>query len=199
MHYTRRDVLTLMGTASALTTASGRADAQVPAGDPVQLARIVERNDAAVQALVQSQITDPTSSYCGSVPDQFGLHAAGSAGGAAETFAASFVHPQSKFHQDGVLLDRIRLAAGFLERSQSPQGNIDLLTTNFNSPPDTGFVVHAVATAAAIGRLHGAEEIARILQPFLVRAGAGLTEGGIHTPNERLHYGLHAFRSDAAV
>ena len=186
MGYTRRDVLTLMGTAPALRWGSGREDTQGPAGDPaLQLARIVERNDAMVQALLQSQITDATSSNRGSVPDQFGLHAAGSASGAAETFAASFVHPQSTFHHDGALLDRIRLAAGFLERSQSPQGNIDLLTTNFNSPPDTGFVVHGVATAAAIGRRHGAEEIARLLQPFLVRAGAGMAEGGIHTPNHR--------------
>jgi hypothetical protein len=184
MDYTRRDVLTLMGTAGALTWGSGREDAQESSGE-LRLARIIERNDAAVQALVQSQITDANSSNRGSVPDQFGLHTAGSAGGAAETFAASFVHPQSKFHQDRVLLDRIRLAAGFLERSQSPQGNIDLLTTNFNSPPDTGFVVHGVATAAAIGRLHGAGEIARLLQPFLVRAGRGMAEGGIHTPNHR--------------
>jgi len=176
MGYTRRDLLTLLGTAGALTWGTGREGAQGPAAGTLQLAHIVERNDAAVQALLQSQITDARTNHRGSVPDQFGLYTAGSAGGAAETYAASFVHPQSKFHQDGVLLDRIRLAAGFLERSQSPQGNIDLLSTNFNSPPDTGFVVHGVATAAAIGRLHGAGEITRLLQPFLVRAGAGCRE-----------------------
>ena len=134
---------------------------------------------------MQTQVTNPASPVRGSVPDQFGLHSAGSAGGVSETLAASFVHPRSRFHHDIVVLERIRLAAGFLERAQSPQGNIDLLTTNFNSPPDTGFVVHNVATAAAIGGLHGAPEIAATLRPFLVKAGRGMATGGVHTPNHR--------------
>jgi hypothetical protein len=197
MDYTRRDLLTRIGSAGALALASGRGAAQEPTTDPARhlvdvgaqadaaVRRVVARNDAAVRRLLEAQITDPASASRGSVPDQFGLHHAGSAGGAAETCAASFVHPQSAFHREPILLDRIRLAAGFLERAQSPQGNIDLLTTNFNSPPDTGFVVHNVATAAAIGRRHGAEEIAAVLRPFLVRAGGGMAEGGVHTPNHR--------------
>ena len=147
--------------------------------------KALERNDTATRRLLETQITDPASPWRGSVPDQFDLHSAGSAGGVIETLAASFVHPRSKFHGDAALSERIRLAAGFLERSQSPQGNIDLLSTNFNSPPDTGFVVHNVAAAAAIGRLHGAGEITGVLRPFLVKAGGGMAAGGIHTPNHR--------------
>ena len=184
MDVTRRDLLALMGTAGTLSL-SGNADAQTPAASAPGAGSVVERNDTAARTLLGTQLTDPASPNRGCVPDQFGLHSAGSASAVAETLAASFVHPQSAFHHDRVLLDRIRLAAGFLERAQSPQGNIDLLTTNFNSPPDTGFVVHNVAAAAAIGRRHGAEEIARTLQPFLVRAGAGMAEGGVHTPNHR--------------
>ena len=143
------------------------------------------RNDDAVRAVLARQVTDPASPFRGTVPNEFGLHWAGPAGGAAETLTASFIHPQSRFHDDRALLERIRLAAGFLERAQSADGNIDLPTTNFNSPPDTGFVVHNVATAAAIARRHGREEITKILQPFLVKAGAGMAVGGIHTPNHR--------------
>jgi hypothetical protein len=182
--YTRRDLLGLMGTAGALGWTATNAQAPEPS-TVASLATVVERNDEGVRRLLQSQLSDPASPDRGGVRDQFGLHSAGSAGGVVETLAASFVHPRSAFHQDAGLLNRIRLAAGFLERAQGPQGNIDLLTTNFNSPPDTGFVVHNVATAAAIGRRHGAEEIARILRPFLVRAGAGMAEGGVHTPNHR--------------
>ena len=185
MDYTRRDLLALMGTAGALGRYGDAAAQDAAATAALPLAAVVERNDAAVRAALQSQIADPASPNRGSVPDQFGLHSAGSASGVVETLAASFVHPRSAFHRSAVLLERIRIAAGFLERAQSPQGNIDLLTTNFNSPPDTGFVVHNVATAAAIGRLHGAEDIVTVLRPFLVRAGAGMAEGGVHTPNHR--------------
>src|SRR5688572_3263970 len=185
MDYTRRDLLALMGTAGALGRYAD-ASAQDTGGDTgLPLAAIVERNDTSVRSLLASQTTDQANPNRGSVPDQFGLHSAGSASGVVESLAASFVHPRSSFHRSAVLLERIRLAAGFLERAQSPQGNIDLLTTNFNSPPDTGFVVHNVATAAAIGRLNGAEEIASVLRPFLVRAAAGMSEGGVHTPNHR--------------
>ncbi len=182
--FSRRDALAILS-AGGLVSAVGRADsaaAQVPTS-PLESA--LARNDTAVRSLLERQVTDPASPWRGSVPDQFGLHSAGSASGAAETLTASFLHQQSPFHDDRVLLDRIRLAAGFLERAQSPQGNIDLLTTNFNSPPDTGFVVNNVATAAAIARRHGREEIARILQPFLVKAAAGMAAGGVHTPNHR--------------
>jgi len=184
MDVTRRDLLALMGTAGTLSL-SGSGDAQTPAASAAGAASAVERNDAAVRTLLETQLTDPASPSRGCVPDQFGLHSAGSASGVAETLAASFVHPQSAFHHDRVLLDRIRLAAGFLERAQSPQGNIDLLTTNFNSPPDTGFVVHGVATAARIAQMHGATLIVQALQPFLAKAGGGMAEGGVHTPNHR--------------
>jgi hypothetical protein len=169
----------------ALGAAAGVFPAVTTMRDGQAAGSVVERNDAAVRSLLQTQITDSASPFRGSVPDQFGLHSAHSAGGVAETMAASFVHPSSAFRGAPVLVERVRLAAGFLERSQSAQGNIDLLTTNFNSPPDTGFVVHGVATAARIAQMHDATPIVQALQPFLVKAGGGMAEGGVHTPNHR--------------
>ena len=179
----RREALAILGAAG--TTAVTGHLTRIDTAQSAPLDGALARNDAAVRTLLANQITDSGSAWRGSVPDQFGLHSAGSAGGVAETLTASFVHPRSAFHRDTALVDRLRLAAGFLERAQSPEGNIDLLTTNFNSPPDTGFVVHNVATAAAIARIHGHEDITRLFQPFLVRAGGGMAVGGIHTPNHR--------------
>jgi hypothetical protein len=181
---TRREALRLLGAAGAFAVDARMAAATPQTGaTPVDAA--LARSNAAVKTLLASQVTDTTSRYRGAVPDATGLFHATSAGGLIETLGAAFIHPQSAFRGDSTLIERIRLAAAFLERSQSPQGNIDLLTTNFNSPPDTGFVVHNVATAAAIGRLHGAPEIPQALETFLRRAGSGMAEGGVHTPNHR--------------
>ena len=62
-------------------------------------------------------LNPPASPWRGSVPDQYGLHSAGSAGGAAETLTASFLHPQSRYRGDAEVLERIRLAAGLVCRS----------------------------------------------------------------------------------
>jgi hypothetical protein len=177
---TRRDALLALG-AAALCSPAAAADS------PPEVDRaVVERNDRAVERYLVNQVTIQTSPYLGSVPDDYLLHSAGSAGAVIEACAAALVCPQSRYHPDpSTLLDRIRLAAGFLERSQSPEGFIDLLSTNFDSPPDTGFVVHNVATAAALGKLYGNQALVDALRPFLVKAGGGLAAGGIHTPNHR--------------
>lgn len=176
----RRDALRLLGAVGAAPFA-----AMHIAKPGSAAADVVERNDAVVRTLLATQDTDSGSPWRGSVVDRFGLHTAGSAAGLIEAMASSFLHARSAFHGDDRLLARIGLAAGFLERGQSPQGNIDLLVTNFNSPPDTGFVVHHVATAAAIGRQLGADDLPRLLEPFLVKAAHGMATGGIHTPNHR--------------
>ena len=119
------------------------------------------------------------------MPDEYRMHTAGAVAGLVETLTAALVCPQSKHHGEGELVNRIRLAARFLEGSQSPEGNIDLLSTNFNSPPDTGFVVHNVGTAGAIAKMYGADEVLRALRGFLTAAGRGMSGGGIHTPNHR--------------
>ncbi len=177
---TRRQAL---WTLAATATATGAA-AEPGTAPPTVDARLVASNDAALDKLLRAQITDPASPHRGGVPDEYLMFAAGSAGGLIETATASLI--ASRIDQSAPeLIERIRLAAGFLERSQSPEGNIDLLSTNFNSPPDTGFVVHNVGTAAALAKMYGVEEVVRILRPFLVKAGAAMATGGIHTPNHR--------------
>jgi hypothetical protein len=172
----RRQALLSLGAVAAASTSA----ADVPEIPP----SVVERNDAAVERYLRSQVTEP-GRWRGSVPDQYLMHHAGTAGGLIETLTAALVCPKSKHYMQNELVERIRLAARFLEGSQSTEGNIDLLSTNFNSPPDTGFVVHSVGTAGAIARRYGAEEVLRVLRGFLTAAGRGMAAGGIHTANHR--------------
>jgi hypothetical protein len=146
---------------------------------------IVRRHDERVRSLLEQQITNPASPWCGASLDRFGLCFPGSAAAMLEAFMAGFLHSGSRYYGDAVLVERMRLAAAYLERAQNPQGNIDLVTTNFNSPPDTGFVVHGVATAAVLARRARKPELEALTERFLRRAAAAMAAGGVHTPNHR--------------
>ena len=154
---------------------------QVPKVD----AAILKRHDEHTARLLERQATDAAQRSCGSMPDDYGLYSPGAAGGILNSFTTAYLHPDSKFHQNNLLVERMRLAARYLEREQSPDGNIDLLSTNFNSPPDTGFVVWQVAQAALVALRYGHSELAAIMEPFLKKAAAGMAKGGVHTPNHR--------------
>ena len=98
---------------------------------------------------------------------------------------AAYLHPQSKFHGNPLLVDRIKLAAGYMERNQHADGFIDYRDTNFDSPPDTGFTIHNLATAACLAKRANRPDLLAITEPYMRKAGAGLVVGGIHTPNHR--------------
>lgn len=146
---------------------------------------VVRRHDEDVRRLLERQITDPSSRGYGTQPDDQGLYSAGAAAGLLQAYFAAFLCPQSAHYHDSALLDRMKLAARFLEKAQNEQGFIDLLVTNFSSPPDTGFVVHTVATAAVLAQRARERELLVLAAPFLHKAAAGLVVGGIHTPNHR--------------
>ncbi len=176
MEMTRRQALLSLSTAAAAMAA--------PSSPPDAPSNVIARTDAAVDTYLRTQITEP-GPWLGSVPDEYLQHPVGTATGVIELMTAALIHPGSKHHNENELVNRIRMAAGYLERSQSPEGFIDLLSTNFNSPPDTGFVVHNVGTAAAIAKLYSNDTVLRLVRPFLVKAGNGMAVGGIHTPNHR--------------
>jgi hypothetical protein len=176
MSMTRRQAILSLSTAAAVIAA--------PPDPPAAPAAVIARTDTAVDGYLRTQITE-AGPWLGSVADEYLQHPAGTASGVIELMTAALIHPGSKHHNENELVARIRLAAGYLERSQSPEGFIDLLSTNFDSPPDTGFVVHNVGTAAAVAKLYANDTVLGILRPFLVKAANGLAVGGIHTPNHR--------------
>ena len=170
----RREVLGLM----AAATAAGAPQKDRDAG-------IVTHHDENVERAIAAQDTDRASSGYGSLPSAAGIYHAGAAAGLIESCMAAFLHPQSRFHGNPLLVDRMKLAAQFLERVQRPDGCIDLPETNFDSTPDTGFVMHPVCTAACLAQRNRHAELVAVLAPFIRKAAGALAVGGIHTPNHR--------------
>jgi hypothetical protein len=149
------------------------------------LPKAIARHDSGVEQSLQRQITDPKSRWRGIYPDEYGLYFPGVASGIIESFVAAWLHPRSRFHKDGRLPERARLAIDLLAREQTADGNWHLPITNFNSPPDTGFIVRNLAPAAALLKRAGEKELFGALEPVLRKAGGGMAKGGVHTPNHR--------------
>ena len=146
---------------------------------------VIGRHDKQVEEMLGRQQTNPQQEGFGSYADEFGLYHAGTAAALAHSFLAAYACPGSRFHRQGLMLQRARAAAEFLRRRQHEDGTIDLVITNFHSTPDLGFVMHHVAAAAELARLAGAKEAEAALAPFMQKGKGALLAGGIHTPNHR--------------
>lgn len=180
----RREAIALGMTSLATLSLAGKAGGEA-AGRARPAPAVVELHDSNLKATLVSQVTKKGSRWCGGIPDGYGLHHCRSAAKLLRDGAAAYFHPESSYYGQANLLERMTLAADFLLRAQNDSGNIDLLVTNFNSPPDTGFVVHDVATAAKLAQMNNEKPVLSLMEQFLRRAGAGMAKGGIHTPNHR--------------
>ncbi len=154
-------------------------------GEPSWLRQVIDRHDSYVDRLLKQQITDPRNRWRGVFPDEYGLYFPGTAAGIIDAFSAAYLHPRSKFHRNTGLPPRIKLAADLLAREQTTDGNWDLPITNFNSPPDTGFIVRTLCPPAVLLKRARETEIFGWLEPLLRAAGRGMVKGGVHTPNHR--------------
>lgn len=165
--------------AATQVVSHGAAPTQIPT-------ELVQRTDKAVESLLARQVTDPGSKYRGAIPNADELHEPGTIAGLIELCGVSFLYEGSKFHESALLLERIRMGVDYVTRvGMTPEGNINLLITNFNSTPDTGFFTNPVATIAVLARRAKAAELTNVVEPLLRRVGQGLLHGGVHTPNHR--------------
>jgi hypothetical protein len=170
---TRREVLSIPAVALAQTA------------QPDWLDLVIKRHDDYVDNLLKRQNTSPNDRWRGFIPDEFGIHHPGTGSGIIDACVAAWLHPRSRHHKSSAMPQRIQLAADALKRHQTADGNWHLLSTNFNSPPDTGFIVWAMAPGATLLKRAGNREIFAQLEPILRKAGAGMVKGGVHTPNHR--------------
>lgn len=178
----------LQTTAGALALGALKLPAATPAGAggggaaDALLAELIRANDALVPGLLARQL--PT----GAVVDRTGIANPHDCTALIATLVSVRHAAGSRYHRDPALLDPLERAAAALVAAQHEDGTIDLIATNFHSPPDTAFIIESIAPVAAVLRRANDPAEARVrerLETFLRRASKGLISGGVHTPNHR--------------
>ena len=116
-----------------------------------------------------------------------GMAHPGAGVGALITLIPLYVNPDSSVAGSRRLAEGISLALEFAANLQRPDGTFDLLTSNFFSAPDNGFIMHNLARCYRIleALRERITEISDPLYELIVKAGDGLIGGGFHTPNHR--------------
>ncbi len=188
----RRKFIALSGSAlcalpilsSAAFGFSKRNDLQMPQW----IIDLVKRNDTGLERVLKLQISDISSPNFGGVQDAFDIVNPHSTSGLIQSGAMAISSPSSAHYQSAPVLDRMRLAVLYLLKIQHSDGTIDLLSTNFHSTPDTGFLVKRLTMSYVLIERSQAAEAQTVLIPlkkFLLNAGEALIVGGVHTPNHR--------------
>jgi len=156
---------------------------------------ILKSQTARVRAAYSRQLTDPDHPACGAfLSESIGGHPNADHGSNASDLASAcytFLAEGSDLAGDEELFQRIELSIGFQRRWQRPTGLIDLVSANWESPPDTGFAVQLLSPVVAAAR-HRAESgneraktVAETLGEFVRTAALGMIDRGFGTPNHR--------------
>ena len=102
---------------------------------------------------------------------------------------AAYCHPKSIFYQSQKVMNRIMMGLQYVERVQHEDGLFDLVTCNFDSVPDTAFILKKLLPLFQFlsARDCNSEEqnVLDALCTITKKASQGLKECGFHTPNHR--------------
>ncbi|WP_439559295.1 hypothetical protein [Dyadobacter sp.] len=155
---------------------------------PPWLLEMIARNDTSIESLRKYQVKDTDSPDLGGLRDGFDILNPHSTSALVQCGSAGLFSPSSKYYKSTDLLASVNLAVLYLIKTQHSDGTIDLLSTNFHSTPDTGFLVKRLAMAYMLmekSGTPGADKVLANLKTFLLKCGEALSVGGIHTPNHR--------------
>jgi hypothetical protein len=171
----------------------------------LSLASVLEALAAYIDDVQHWQITDHAHLHCGGLvhPD-YGI--------ADAIYSAYFVVACAYLALgtgDESHLTRAAQAADFMLRVQRPSGNIDLLSVNYDSAPDTGFVVQQLCAVLELARARDVdspvwialqEKLELFVRRAVVGAGAGaLPRFGRSGDGGRLSRGRHRRGRGGAV
>lgn len=160
----------------------------------LNLPSLLRRLDPQVERVLRHQVMDASHPDHGAfVLPETGMPTADhTAGGAATLSLCLAVLMEGSGHR-GVAetLDRAEAAVVALRRLQRPTGLIDLPKVDYDSPPDTAFMVQAACPVLALARERAAsgdasgQRVAGALEGFVRSAATGIVGRGFRTPNHR--------------
>ncbi len=155
---------------------------------PAWLVELIHLNDKNIGPLKARQVNDPVLKSFGGLLDGDEITSPQTTVGFISIAAPALSCSESANYQSADLLIKVANAVQYLLNIQHADGTIDLLNTNFHSPPDTAFSVEALAPAYGFLKAADTTNVAPVLaslKTYLQRAGESLIVGGIHTPNHR--------------
>ena len=191
----RRNFLQYSGITSLMTTAgllptTNNSEQQInPFNSFGELVEsLIKLNDKRIPDLLANQDNNPSSKNYGGLCDSFQIYNAGSTAGLITVMTCSFTHPKSAYYLNHKLAESMINAVRYLLKIQHPDGTIDLLSTNFHSTPDTGFVAEPLCACYNLLQkiqFENISELTGLIADFLKNAGEAFITGGVHTPNHR--------------
>lgn len=155
---------------------------------PAWLIEWIKIHDQQLPNFKALKLTDPKHKYAGGYMDNVEIPNPHTTSGFIGKACMQMYCPESAFFQSKEVLKDVEEAAQAMLKFQHSDGNIDLLSTNFHSTPDTAFVLENIVPAYKFlkhSNTKGSEHTLELLQKFLKNAGEALISGGIHTPNHR--------------
>ncbi|MBT4137490.1 MAG: hypothetical protein HOE48_06215 [Candidatus Latescibacteria bacterium] len=156
---------------------------------------VLQSQTKRVKAALARQILDSNDPAFGAfLSERSGAHPNADHGCNASDLASAcyvFLAEGSNLENNDELFDRIQKSIAFQRKWQRPTGLIDLVSVNWESPPDTGFTVQLLSPVVEVARQKAqtgnkrAQEIADTLGEYVRTAAAGMIDRGFHTPNHR--------------
>lgn len=187
LHYTGTASLLSTGIISPTSLMAEKSKADI-GSYPELVEYLLKLNDERVPKVMEQQNIRSESEHFGGVSDSWKIHTPGTTGALIKILAISYSQSGSGFYLDDSLIKPMKIAAEYLLKVQHENGTIDLLSTNFCSPPDTGFVVEPLCASYKLLKRTGSQAvriILELLEKFLIKAGEAFIAGGVHTPNHR--------------
>jgi len=152
--------------------------------------KVLASTEARVERLLKIQVKSSSNRDYGGLmnPADYMVSAKFSIYGLT-AISSVYFNQDSRYFNDNRLYEAIGLLMDYIEGVQRDSGNFDLISCNFDSAPDTAFMVQRLAIAYKLANKFGSGEKSRIVKDKLMdiikKAGYGIADGGFHTPNHR--------------